>query len=174
MFGMRRGRRPARCALWGAGWACRGRGRLPCRLRPRPRNRLGHCPLQGGIVQAGRLQFDDEADPAPLGTVSVGNSSGAATAILALFLLCELSRLRRRPAACNTACEEATSGQHHSHGVLPYWKAAGEDGSSVIHGGLSSSPRSQLGSSSVWPCPLAIHCRAGSDNRPQDRCRARR
>ena len=111
------------------------------------RSRLGHCPLQGGIVQAGQLHFDNQADTGPLGTVGVGNSSRTATAILALFFLCEPSRLGRRPSAYNAAYEEAPSGQDHSHGVLPYWKATDEDGSSVMHGGLSSSPRSQLGSS---------------------------
>lgn len=79
------------------------------------------------------LHFEDQADAAPHGTVGVSNSSRTATAILALFFLCEPSRLRRRPSACNAACEEAPSGQRHSHGVLPYWKAADKDGRSVIH-----------------------------------------
>jgi Competence-damaged protein len=89
-----------------------------------------------GIVQAGRLHFDDEANTTAFGTVGVGNSSSTATAILVLFLPCKLTRLRRRPAACNAACQEAPSGQYHGHGVLPYWKAADEDGSFVIHGGF--------------------------------------
>lgn len=80
------------------------------------------------------LHFDNQADTGPLGTVGVGNSSRAATAILAFFFLCEPTRLGRRPSPYNAAYEEAPSGQDHSHGVLPYWKAADEDGSSVIHG----------------------------------------
>src|SRR5262245_10559254 len=79
------------------------------------------------------LPFDDQAEPAH-GTVGLGDSSRAATAILVPFLLSESTRLRRRPSARNAACEEAPSGQDHSHGVLPYRKAAGEDGSFVIHG----------------------------------------
>jgi hypothetical protein len=80
------------------------------------------------------LHFDNEADAASLG--SVGNSSRATIAILALFFLCEPSRLGRRPSAYHAAYEEAPSGQSYSHGVLPYWKAADEDGSFIIHGSL--------------------------------------
>ena len=72
----------------------------------------------------------------PLLERRVGNSSRAATAILALFFLCEPTRLGRRPSAYHAAYEEAPSGQNHSHGMLPYWKATDEDGSSVIHGSL--------------------------------------
>ena len=88
-----------------------------------------------GVLGASHtLQFDNKADTAPLGTVSVGNSSRAAIAILAPFFLCEPSQLGRRPPAYNAAYEEAPSGQRHSHRVLTYWKAADEDGSFVIHG----------------------------------------
>jgi hypothetical protein len=85
-------------------------------------------------VRSPSLYFDDEADAAPLGTVHVGNSSRAATAILALFFLCESSLPGRRPSACNAVYEEAPSEKRHGHGVLSYWKAADKDGSSVIHG----------------------------------------
>jgi hypothetical protein len=83
------------------------------------------------------LPFDEQANAAS-GTVGVSNSGRATTAILAPFFLCKPGRLRRRPSACNAACEEASSGQRHSHDVLPHGEAANEDGSSVIHGGLPS------------------------------------
>ena len=92
------------------------------------------CRLRQEDAYRQPLHFDNEADAASLG--SVGNSSGAATAILALFFLCEPSRLGRRPSAYHAAYEEAPSGQSHSHGMLPYWKAADEDGSFIIHGSL--------------------------------------
>jgi hypothetical protein len=82
------------------------------------------------------LVFDDEADEAPPRTIGVGNGSRAANSILALLFLREPSRLWRRPSACNAANEETPSVQRHSHGVLPYWKAADEDVGSVIHGSL--------------------------------------
>jgi hypothetical protein len=35
-------------------------------------------------------------------------------------------------------CEEASSGQRHSHDVLSYWKAADKHDGSVLHGGVHS------------------------------------
>ena len=93
------------------------------------------CP---NVVHRQPLDFDNEADATPHGAVGISNSSRATAAILPLFFLCEPSRLSRRPSACNAACEEAPSGQRHGHSVLPYWKGADEDGSSVIHGGHHS------------------------------------
>ena len=44
----------------------------------------------GGARFGGPLDFDNQADAAPLGSVGVGNSSSAATAILALSSLVSL------------------------------------------------------------------------------------